>query len=214
MKLAKSHWSWLRRCWIPSQKWHLSLGWKSVLRRNTGECIVLIIVARSSLAVVNINHLVPPPPLSCCLFSFSSLSSHILFEFIKLAYIFFPCFVCLFVCLILWPPALLCLPHLLGFHVASFYVRTLIITLFCTSNPSSCPARPPSTALWPMGLCRVLILLPAPLSLQRATRSKVCAWLFSSLLPLVSFSKKLNYVASSFKSKNKTCEDYLESPLL
>ena len=145
-----------------------------------------------------------PSPLSCCLFSFPSLSSHILFEFIKLAYIFFPCFSCLFVFVLNFVTSCLCLPHLLGFHVASFYVRTLIITLFCTSNPSSCPARSPSTALWSMGLWRVLILLPAPLSLQRATRSKVCARLFSSLLPLVSFSRKLNYVASSFKSKNKT----------
>lgn len=63
---------------------------------------------------------------------------------------------------------------LLGFHVAGFYVLELIITLFCTSNPSSCPARPLSTALWYMGLWRALILLPAPLSLQLATRSKVC----------------------------------------
>lgn len=118
------------------------------------------------------------PSLSLLPLSFPFLSSCVLFGFIKLAYIFFPCFPFF---LILWSPAPLCLPHLLGFHVASFYVRTLIITLFCTSNPSSCPARSPSTALSFMGLWRALILLPAPLSLQLATRSKVCVWLFSSL---------------------------------
>lgn len=76
---------------------------------------------------------------------------------------------------------------LLVFHVASFYVRTLIITLFCTSNPSSCPARSQSTALWFMGLWRTPISLPAPLSLRLATRSKVCWWIFPPCLFLVIF---------------------------
>lgn len=129
------------------------------------------------------------------------------FEFIKLDYIFFPCFPFL----ILWSPVLYCLPYSLGFHVASFYVRTLIITLFCTSNPSSCPARSLSTALWFMGLWRALILLPAPLSLQLATRSKVCVWLFSSLLSSVSFL--LISLPSAFRSKSTASEDYLDTHL-
>lgn len=109
---------------------------------------------------------------------------------------------------------LLCLPHLLGLRVASFSVRTLITALSCTSHPSSCPARALNTALRPVGLWRARVLLPAPLSPRRATRSKVCAPLLSSLFsPLVSFSKKHDHVASPFKCESKTCEDYLESPL-
>lgn len=134
-----------------------------VLERNPGVDVWMPVL--SALAVVNSNHLFSSPsllPLSfspLLLFNCPVLPPH-------------PAFL-----LILWPLSL-CLPSLLEFHVASFCVHALIITLFCTSNPSSCPARSPSTALWYMGLWRALILLPAPLSLQLATRSKVCVWLF------------------------------------
>lgn len=81
---------WVGGCYSLSM-WHLLLvASLFLLRWNSGECIVLMIVVLSSLAVVNSNHLFSFPfPATSFLFS---PSSHVLFEFIKLAYIFFPCF--------------------------------------------------------------------------------------------------------------------------
>lgn len=175
--------------------WHLLLVVSLfLLRWNSGECIVLMTVVLSSLAVWLIVIISFPSPFLPPL-SFSTRLPMYFLNLLNWPIYFFLAF------LFLNFPTPLCLPHLLGFHVASFYVRTLIITLFCTSNPSSCPARSPSTAQWFMGLWRALILLPAPLSLQLATRSKVCVWLFSSLFSLVSFF--LNTLPLAFKSKSE-----------
>ena len=138
MKLAKSHWSWLRRCWIPSQMWHLSLGWKSVLRRNTGECIVLIIM-QSSLAVVNINHLFSLPFLAASFPFLPCLPIYLLNLLNWPVYVFLSFLVC---CLFLF----LWFCGLLPFVSPTCLGSVLLVFLFARSLPPFLVLHTPAAA--------------------------------------------------------------------